>query len=91
MFIILKFNIASAIRDFRYYIPTIGPLWCHNSKVAHPYGLWKCKRPTSDTDRYTELQCVLKMKGDEIGKIPTYMEETHVLLHTPIIIIINFS
>ena len=34
---------------------------------------------------YTEL-----LKGYQIGKIPTYMEETHVLLHTPIIII-NFS
>ena len=29
------------------------------------------------------------MKGNQIGKIPTYMEETHVLLHNPIIII-NF-
>ena len=48
------------------------------------------ERPTSDTYRYTEL-----LKGDKIGKIPTYiyvyicffMEETRVLLHTPIIII----
>ena len=41
---------------------------------------------TSDTYRYTEL-----LKGDQIGKIPTYMEETHVLRHTSIIIIIHFS
>ena len=87
MFINLKFNIASAIRHFRYDIPAIRPLWRNNSKVAHPYGLQKCKRPTSDPFRYTEL-----LKGDKIGKVPTYnMEETHVLLHTPIIIIIHFS
>ena len=54
-------------------------------KVARLFGLRKCKRPTSDTDRYTEL-----LKGDQIGKIPTYMEKTHVLLHSPIIII-HFS
>ena len=51
MFIILKFNIASAIRHFHYDIPAIRPLWRHTSKVAHPYGL----RPTSDTYRYPEL------------------------------------
>ena len=72
MFIIFKFNIASAFRHFHYDIPAIRPLWCHSSKVAHPYGLRKCKQPTSDTYRYTEL-----MK-DQNGKIPTciYMEET---------------
>ena len=85
MFIIFKFNIASAIRHFRYDIPAIRPLRRHNLKVAHPYGLRKCKRPTSDTYRNTEL-----LKGHQICKIPTYMEETHVLLHTPIIII-HFS
>ena len=85
MFIILKFNMASAIRHFRYDIPAIRPLWRHNSKVAHTYGLRKCKRPTSDTYRNTEL-----LKGHKIGKIPTYMEDIHVLLHTPIIII-HFS
>ena len=73
MFIIFKFNIASAIRHFHYDIPATRPLWCHNSKVAYPYGLRKCKRRTSDTYRYTEL-----LKGYQIGKIPTYMEETHV-------------
>ena len=66
IFLILKFNIASAIRHFHYNIPAIRPLWCHSSKVAHPYGLRKCKRPTSDTYRYTEL-----LKCDQIGKIPT--------------------
>ena len=81
MFIILKFNIASAIRHFRYDIPAGRPFRRHSSKVAHPYGLRKCKRPTSDTYRYTEL-----MKGNRIGKIPTYMEETHVLLRAPIIV-----
>ena len=36
-----------------------------------------------DTDSYTEL-----LKGDQIGKIPTYIEETDVLLHTPKILLI---
>ena len=49
MFIILKFNIVSAIHHFRYDIPAIRSLWRHNSKVAHHYGLRKCKLPTSDT------------------------------------------
>ena len=81
-----KACVSSAIRHFHYNIPAIRPLWCHSSKVAHLYGLRKCKRPTSDTYRYTEL-----LKCDQIGKIPTYMEETYVLLHNPIIIIIHFS
>ena len=46
-----------------------------------PLRTTKCKRPTSDTYRYTEL-----LKCDQIGKIPTYMEETYVLLYTPIIL-----
>ena len=50
-----------------------------------PYGLQKCERPTYDTYRYTEL-----LKGNQIGKIPTYVEETHVLLHIPMRII-HFS
>ena len=68
---VLNFNIASAICHFHYNIPAIRPLWCHSSKMAHPYGLRKRKRLTSDTYRYTEL-----LKFDQIGKIPTYMEET---------------
>ena len=52
--------------------------------MAHPYRLRKCKRPTSDTYRYTEL-----LKGDQIGRISTCLEDTHVSLHTPIIIIIS--
>ena len=55
--------------------PATRPLWRHNSKVAHPDGLRKCKQPTFDTDHYTEL-----LRRDQIGKIPTYMEESHVLL-----------
>ena len=46
--------------------------------MAHPYGLRKRKQPTSDTYHYTELKT---------GKIPTFMEETYVLLHNPIVII----
>ena len=58
------------VPNFRYEIPAIGVWWwCHNSMVTHPYGLRKCKRPTSETYRYTEL-----LKGDQIGEIPTYME-----------------
>ena len=53
--------------------------------MAHRYGLRKCKRPTSDIYRFTEL-----LKCDQIGKIPTFMEDIYVLLHTPIIII-HFS
>ena len=34
--------------------------------MAYPYGRQKCKRPTSDTYRYTEL-----LKGDQIDNIPT--------------------
>ena len=44
MFIIFKFNIASAIHHFHHDIPAIKPVWRHNSKVAHPYGLRKCKQ-----------------------------------------------
>ena len=40
----------------------------------------------------TVIRTVWRYKGNQIGKIPTYnMEETHVLLHTSIIIIIHSS
>ena len=74
MFIILKFNIASVIRHFHYNITAIRRAWRHNLMVAHPCGLRKCKRPTSDTYRYTQSY------WDQIGRIPMYMEYTHVLL-----------
>ena len=78
MFIILKLNIASAIREFRYDIPASDVI-IRRWRTPTDYENVNDLLLSSDTYRYTEL-----LKGDEIGKIPTYMEETHVLLHTPI-------
>ena len=56
-----------AFSHFRNDITAIGIVGRHDAMVAHPYGLRKCKRPTSETYRYTQL-----LKGDKIGKIPMY-------------------
>ena len=64
-------NLARYRTSLDIFLCRFGHSLVHNSKVAHPHGLQKCKRPTSDTYRYTEL-----LKGPNRQNTDVYGRDT---------------